>query len=365
MNFNRKTTFFLLISLIIGILPPVVLYGLLIKKNNQKNGFERNFFIETPLTSSSKLDLKYPGYYISGYTNHNLFLNHIKAPGHTVMSNFLLSDTIHLNLDISISEETSNQMKWGRTKVSIDSPYVYMADGFSGNILVASLSDKKSKINTFKNLYFSEYVALTPSLTSTIFKSYDYDLKQNIIVKKTKDTANLLKFILKKQIDGLFCTDGVLLQTKEKSKRVIHIYKYRNQIVSLDTMLRKVYTSKTIDTVSFANIEVSNIKSGTQRTLSKKPLVVNRKSCVSNDYLFINLSLKADNEESSTFSENTVIDVYFNNSGKYISSFYIPKYENKKFQDFQVIGNTLCVLYDRYIMSYALSDVAKKILEVP
>lgn len=354
MGMRHKTILFLLISLTIGIAPPITMYYLSNLNNNQKNGFERTFITKTSTTPSSIIDLKYSGYYISGYTDHNLFLSHPKILGHNVMAHTQTLDTSHINITFEKPKKIPQKMKWNRTKVSIDSPNVYMADGFSGNILKTSLFDKNVEMKTFENVNFSQYVPFTDSLSNTIFKAYNFDLKQNILIKNTKNTAVSPKYILKRQVDGVFCTDGKLLYTKGKSKKLIHVYNYRNQIICLDTMLKEIYTSKTIDTISFANIEVADIKSNTQRTLSKKPLVVNKESCIYKDYFFVHSGVKADNEEYITFKTNSTIDVYNSNNGTYLSSFYIPRHKKKELSDFQIIGETLYALYNSHLIAYPI-----------
>jgi hypothetical protein len=69
--------------------------------------------------------------------------------------------------------------------------------------------------------------------------------------------------------------------------------------------------------------------------LAEPPPIVNKKSTVSEKYLFINSGLKANNEEKELFSEYSVIDVYSVEDGKYQFSFYLPKHRGIKTNKFQ------------------------------
>jgi hypothetical protein len=82
--------------------------------------------------------------------------------------------------------------------------------------------------------------------------------------------------------------------------------------------------------------------------------LVNRRAKIANHKLYIQATIQADNESKKVFSDNSVIDVYRMSDGLYLHSFYIPQYQSKKLNNFEVSGQTIIVLYDGYVAIYSL-----------
>ena len=137
-------------------------------------------------------------------------------------------------------------------------------------------------------------------------------------------------------------------------EQLLYVFYYRNQIISLDTLLRERYMSRTIDTVAKAQLELVEINSGRERTFGKIPTKVNRGSCVFGPDLYINSSIRSDNETWEVFGNNSVVDVYRTKDGTYRHSFYLPKYQGRELRYFQVVGQTVFVLYQDHLVTYRL-----------
>jgi hypothetical protein len=165
---------------------------------------------------------------------------------------------------------------------------------------------------------------------------------------------NLAPHALVKQVDGLFCVDGMLHYNRQLNT-LVYVYYYRNQFISMDTMLNVLYRGKTIDTISHARIKVAQMEAGHAITLATPPLTVNTQSCVSGNYLFVNSNLKASNEPQEHFDMASAIDVYDLRNGDYRYSFYIAHVGGKKMRNFGVTGRTLVVLHDQYAYTYDIS----------
>ncbi len=136
---------------------------------------------------------------------------------------------------------------------------------------------------------------------------------------------------------------------------LIYLYYYRNEFICLDTNLNLLYKGSTIDTISKAQIKIVEIRSEKISTFAERPLIVNRKSCISRGWLFVNSGLKANNEERQSFDQLAVIDLYSLIDGTYQFSFYMPDPITKKMRDFIVVEKTLIALYDNYIAAYDLN----------
>ncbi len=104
-----------------------------------------------------------------------------------------------------------------------------------------------------QNLFFSNGISLTSN--NFAFRKYDQILKQNILAKNSFNPGSSpvieSKDLLQKQVDGIFCTDGMMSYCK-KSGKLIYVYYYRNQFICADSNLHLIYRGNTIDTNQFA-----------------------------------------------------------------------------------------------------------------
>jgi hypothetical protein len=202
------------------------------------------------------------------------------------------------------------------------------------------------------------------SRNSYVFKSYDTGRHQSELFKIVED-SNVVRPevpLLERQLDGHFCTDGKLLFSSA-SHRLVYVYYYRNQYICFDTSLNLLYRGRTIDTNTVAKINLDTVKiNNNQQTVIFKspPLSVNKNSCLYDNRLFIQSLLPASNEDATLLREISAIDVYDLYKRKYRFSFYIPDFKGNKPRQFQVYGNGVAVLYDRYLAIFSLNpDVFK------
>lgn len=346
-----KPLIFLTACFLAGVSLPLTLFLANRKMTQEKNGFERKFVkAESKPVLSNALDLGFEGYYIAGHTNHSLFLGHKEAPAHILMVHTKLRDTTHLNLTLEIPID-NKRFNWERLKVSIDSPTVYMADGPAGFILKGNLFSNTVSSPKFVDSAFADFIPISEN--NIIFKTLVLSRGHTDLIVKSRYSMEDPRLTLEKQVDGIFCCDGMLLYDNS-SHQILHVFFYRNQIISLDTLLRKNYSFRTIDTVSKAQIKLADIKAGRERTFGNIPTKVNRKSCIFSPNLYINSSLKADNESFEVFANNSVIDVYDIKKGTYLYSFYLPKYDDNELRYFQVVGQTVFALYQDHLITYYL-----------
>jgi len=160
--------------------------------------------------------------------------------------------------------------------------------------------------------------------------------------------------ILTKQIDGLFCTDGIL-NYDPGTRQLVYTYYYRNEFILLDKNLNVIKTAHTIDTTSRAHIKVAKINSDKSVTLASPPEFVNLRSSLSGNWLFIQSPVKAINEQEDEFANNSAIDIYNVSDNKYHFSIYIPDLNQKKISAFQVHGKNLYVIQDKFLTIFRLN----------
>jgi hypothetical protein len=235
----------------------------------------------------------------------------------------------------------------------VDSPDISLIEGITPRVIFGKLMKPLHQEEAFPDIHFSKGIPVCNS--SIIVRSFDPIIKQNIFYKIQTSIGRISNktYLLEKQVDGFFCTDGILLKP-EKSNQIIYVYYYRNEFLCLDTSLNLFYKGKTIDTNSVAKIKVAKITSLNLETLSVPPLLVNEMACVSESHLFIRSNLCADNEDRKLFVTNSVIDIYSIKNGHYEFSFYLPDYKEMKVRNFFVHGNNLIALYGHYLACFQL-----------
>lgn len=255
-----------------------------------------------------------------------------------------------LIINLSSMDTTRVHMKLPfNAEIVIDSPYFFIHDGGSallqrGDIYRWKVDTTFSKINGF--------TAIQPiSKYNAILRTINITSRENLL-KRSDGTKGLT---LKKQIDGLLCTDGLLQYSKELHE-VIYTYRYRNQFIRMDTNLNVLGYGKTIDTVSVAKISVVELDG--RITMAKPPLAVNNDAYVAGEYLFIQSNLTARNDLIDNKGKK-VIDVYKISDSSYRFSFYIYDLDGVRMDSFMIKNHKLIALFNNSIFIY---NIPKKYL---
>lgn len=335
-----------------------LLFGMSGILKDKRNSFLREF-PPHPITEGDTLNLRYNSYYIAGGTPHTLYLGNAKAPLHLLQVNLTTLDTIHVRLNV---KGIMDQKFWS-VKVQVDSPYYFVTDGAVPALFKGRVDTWKAEQFLGDSIFFRDIIPVTEN--SFAVKSLSGNHQENIlgIIGNHAPYQIFTDKVLEKQLDGVFCTDG-MLHYNAKRNELLYLYFYRNQFIVLDTTLQVKYTGCTIDTISRARIKTATVGSGHERafTLTSPPFFVNKRSCVSGNLLFVNSNLLAKNESPNAFDSGDVIDVYALPSGDYAFSFYIYNNHGKRpMRAFNVYDNTLVVLYDHTLQKF---DLVKQYFEV-
>jgi hypothetical protein len=328
----------------------LILYAFADKPNSNKNGFTRRIPPVTAVLRNS-LVLKYPAYYIAGYSNQHIYLGNYSASLHLLAVNQNLQDTQELTLKISPEERYA----WKLTRIMIDSPAVYMAEGNTPVLYKGKLDDLMMSRFLPQCCFFNMLQNI--STTSFISRSIHIDSlgnRQNILAKVKTDSpyVKLGEGIITKQVDGIFCTDGTLDYDKQTGK-LVYLYHYRNEFVTLDTNLHTIYTGHTLDTNARAKIQVANMSTGISK-FSAPPTYVNSRARIADNRIYVLSSLLADNEDRKARQHNEIIDVFSLDNGKYIYTLYIPLKGEDRITDFIIKGDQLFALHDQTLNAYSI-----------
>jgi hypothetical protein len=327
-----------------------ILFAISRNKSTGKTDFGR-FFQPHELNLLQKFDLKYNSYYIAGRTGPLIYLGNVTSPTLLASFNFITSNTesVHLNLPLNSDKSVPNY------QLSVDSPCLYAFEGNTPQILYGNLKDKLMVAYPKQNIFFSNAISLSPN--NFVFRKYDGILKQNILVKNSfsSTSSHVIegKDLLQKQVDGLFCTDGMMSFGK-KSGKIIYVYYYRNQFICTDSNLHLIYRGNTIDTNHFAKIQIGKISSENKTTFAAPPTLINKSSTISGNFLYVNSNVMADNESPESFKVSSVIDIYDIQKGVYRYSIYVPDLEDKKINQFKVYDHLLTIITGHYLLVYEM-----------
>lgn len=344
-----KNISILVVCLAIGIIPIfILLFFLPQKKVALDNGFNRNF-ISSPLSNEKSLDLKYNSYYLAGINQNEIYLGNFHVQDFLLKTDYFLNDTQRIDLDIPFHSSDENK----RFKTLVDSSSVFIYENQTPAIMLGTFPSLDYLQPNLEGHWFSTAIPL--GVSSMVVSSYDTAYKQTVIRNISYDHLdNSPTYLLERQVDGVFCVDGILLYNKDL-KQILYVYFYRNQFVGLNSAMNVLYKGNTIDTLSNPDIQVTTIKSEHRRTLINQPTIVNKRAATYDNLLFIQSGLKADNEAVEDFKNNDVIDLYLLDDQSYLASFYIPKFKKERMHQFKVIEGKIVLIYGHYLVTYDLS----------
>jgi hypothetical protein len=331
----------------IGVVIGLIGYSGVLK--DKRGSFLRQF-PPHPVLEGDTINIVYNTYYLAGGTVHTVYLGNYSSPLHLLVVDLVSLDTQH----VWLSAEGVFETRFWSLTVQVDSPYVYLVDGAVPRIYQGLIGSRPLTRYPQDRFHFREVVALDPD--EYIVKTLMGESPENVVGKITSGPPHFryTDEILEKQIDGLFCTDGMLRYSRERGW-LVYTYYYRNNFLVMDRDLLLVYRGHTLDTISRAQLKVATLSATGEHMLASPPVYVNKRSCVSGKYLFINSGIPARNQARDALEHADVVDVYELGTGDYRFSFVIyPFWGTKRMMDFMVLGRKMVVLYDGLIRVYDL-----------
>lgn len=305
-----------------------------------------------------QIDLKYNSYYFAGNDEGTIYLGNNMAPLHALA----IDTSLHHKIDIKILPEKSN-FKFRNVQLRVLPPDFYLLDGSVPCIYSGKISDWNARLKLEGSPYFTS--AEPMSSDSFVFRSNSIESGENILGTLKLGNSSEFKLserLLQKQSggDGIFDTDGTLLYTNE-SLKIIYLYRYRNQFIVADREMNLIYRGNTIDTVSHAQIEVTQLEDA--RTMSAPPLSVNISAATCHNLLFVNSSLRGRHDSKKAWEMSSTIDVYDLEKRIYLFSFYIAGVKGKKMTRMLITSEKIYVIVDNQLMMYKPKGVLKNALE--
>ncbi|MFC4478968.1 MauE/DoxX family redox-associated membrane protein [Flavobacterium chungangensis] len=343
------------VSAFLSIATVVVLYINSESEMHYNNPFTRRY-IKTSIHYVASKDLKFNSYYFAGYSGSKIYFGNSVAP-----LSMLSIDTAFQKFEKIRIDFKDEGIPFKYVRIYIRGKYFYLGDGTVPRMFRGSTSSWKIDLE-FKGIPSFTSAAIIDS-TSFVFRNNTGENGSNIIGIYNADDSIKVKYspyLLKKQIDGIFDTDGSL-QYDEKSKKIIYAYFYRNEFLTADKNANLINTDHTIDTTTKANIKVAKLKGGDQRKMAAPPMMVNAGFSAYDNCLFMRSKIRGFYENEDLWENGgEVIDVYNLKKRSYVLSIPIFGSHNGRFKEFMVTGTHLYLIFGNTLMIYKFQNTLKK-----
>lgn len=345
--YKRPVALLLLVGLV-SVMPVLFSYSAYyFKLVRNAYDFKRNFI--RPVRGMNRLDLKHDNFYFAGKIADSIYLGNHASTGHLIRTDTLLTRYEPWFVQMDLKNFARDK---GQYKLWIDSPAIFLLNGVAKSVLKGNIETWAVRPLPFVTPYFQE--GLPVGKQSMIYRYVSAKTNANSLRKESFNGPRIENDqVLEKQIDGLFCTSGMLLYNTSM-KRLIYTYYYRNQILVLDTNLNLFRKIKTIDPIDTAKFKTDEMVSENSKVNTSPALLVNVNAATWKNYVFIQSALMGKGEDDLTFKKSAVIDVYNLDSGTYLYSFYLPNPDKAPVKEFTVFDGDIYTLSEHYLNKYKL-----------
>jgi hypothetical protein len=305
--------------------------------------FTRNFQPALHLVRIIPLRERYN--HVSGVSNHTLYFSNTKKP-FTLLRYSLMTQETSI-----VAIESDHFITEGTTYVLND--YFYITGNDGKIILRGRINDWQAELMIDSTSRIFD--ALPYSQASFAARTFLTNKNEFTLARISPVETERFPMFLEKQIDGIFCTDGMLVINHEQ-QRILYVYYYRNQFICVDTAFSLQYKGRTLDDYVQARIEVTEVTSDHSITVIAPLGPVNAYACSYGEWLFVHSTIRSSNEEETKFKVSSTIDVYAVGNGRYAFSFYIPSYKHERMRAFAIAGSQVIVLYSSGAVVYELES---------
>ncbi|SDL16251.1 hypothetical protein SAMN04487898_115158 [Pedobacter sp. ok626] len=342
-----KNSIFKLVGVMCIAILPILLLLYSYKNQLEKKSYSFTRKIIYPLERMDRVKLDRESYYLAGVASEEIYLaNNYNTGWMLSFDQNLKQKKIKLNLS------KANLVKdKGQYRAHISDGRFYLYNGLGRSILSGTLEAWTAFNYPIFTPYFQDAVAM--GAESIVFRYVNSRTGQNSILKTTYNDKLENINLLQKQVDGLYCTSGMLKYNKALNK-LIYLYYYRNQILQIDTNLNLAAITNTIDPIDSVKFTSATIKSENKMVQTSPPILVNAHCATWGNYLYVHSKVMGRREDNRKFDNAAVIDVYDLKLGSYLHSFYLHNQNKTAISDLLVDGNVLYTISGQYLNKYTL-----------
>ncbi|ROI10081.1 tellurium resistance protein TerC [Chryseobacterium sp. H3056] len=316
----------------------------------KENNFTRRFLSHPLDDEDAKIDLGFNSYYFAGFDSAHVYLGNTTAP--LVLTT--IDAAMRTKSELKINLENTDY-SFRNVQIKVKTPYYYLYDGDVPVIYRGKLPDLNARIISYNDAFFSRLVVID-SVNFGIRTMLSGHEMYSIGSLRLKGPArvHLNPDILQKQTDGLFDSDGKLVEDP-KSGNILYTYFYRNQFLVMDSQLRMLRRLRTIDTISHAQVNAVVLSDGT-RKMAAPPQQVNKNMTAISGVVFNQSNLRGKFEEKAAWKQASVIDCYRTDQQKYIGSFYISNRGKNKVAHLLATERYLYVISGNELVRYRFAQ---------
>jgi hypothetical protein len=303
------------------------------------------------LADMKVLVIKHDFNILSGCTDQELYFTSHRI-GEVIRSDWSLQprDTVQFSIPNELSRKASNQFF-----TTIDSPYInFYANNLSA-IIRCNIDNKGVEILKKPDEIFTRAVAIDSDLY--LFRQGDKNTRDQTFSVWQQGSQVVEKKVNFLEVlgDGGIATDGVL-KVDRLHNLYAYCYYYSNRFFIFDSSLSNVKQFRTIDSYNKFQVKAGDVENNSYTNVSPA-VFVNCCISIENDLVYINSEVRAKNESQSQLRDSTVIDIYNMKSGEYLSSFYIPRINNERMSDLNVVGNKLIASFSNAVVTAKINNL--------
>jgi uncharacterized membrane protein YphA (DoxX/SURF4 family) len=314
------------------------------------NNFTRRF-PHHPIMEERAYDLKVNSYYFAGSSGNTIYLGNSSTPFRILRMNHALqkSDTIDL--------EPATNHRFSNLTYTVQDGMLYAHDGSVPVIYASSVDSLATPLREIssKDIYFDKLTAVSPK--QFLLRVQDAESDRLSVACLTVGKPAVVKVnssALTTKTDGGFDADGELLYDSATGFAVYMFY-YRNQILHFNKDAQLTGKTKTIDTISAADLKVLTLPDG-RRKLSAPPFHVNRSMAIHGGLLFSESGLRGRHESKAQWRKNAVVDIYTTSPASYWGSIYVQHRGAHRMSQMLVTDKYFFVLSGDEIVRYRFAQ---------
>jgi hypothetical protein len=351
---QRKPIIHLVTILVLSGAAVGLLYLVSLESGPSAFAFKRDF-PDSVLIEKQRFELGLNSYTLLAAQESVLLLGNRTAPRLILKYDLLKGDTSSMLIDLS----DMGGIPFRSPALCVDSSFIYLSDPGVPVILRGDLATHKLETRVTPPA-FSDVVPIAGK--GVVLKVFDR-LSGSDEVGLLDDFTGEFKpaiNVLQKQVDGIFCVDGMMILNREL-RMLIYVYYYRNEFICMDYDLNILCRGKTIDPIDSARIEVGgwNKDKGRVMTLIASPPLVNYRVATAGTSLYLISNIRSENDDHNRFKSSYVVDVYDLVDYHYRFSFYlVPPTIKGELVNFDLYarGNLLFAIFDFNLIIYTVES---------
>jgi len=291
-------------------------------------------------------DLGVNSYYIAGLTADSIYLGNATSP-FTLMSfdkNLSGSSTTQIKL------ANASDIIFRASKIKVNDSVIFLFDGTVPVLFNGALQSRKITPQRTPFYFTKLHPLASDKFAFTAREAATNENELGLYSYAATSSFKLVPHLLERQVDGIFDVEGFLTYNPEL-KKLIYVYRYRNEYFLADEDLNRVKRGKLIDTVSIAQLQIDTLDTKAQRKLGPNSINVSYNAATSGSYLYVH-SKRLGRYENQLLKGRSILDVYDLSNLNYSHSLYLQHTGMHPLIDFSIRDDALFAICGNHLVKY-------------